>query len=99
MAEVHEKHSLDTRFGDSRLTKQFSTPSLKQRAKTHETFKRDGYDVFVDVDVPFTMAALGGKIKVPTIQDTVTLKVRAGTQPNTMIRLKGKGVKHAAKPH
>lgn len=60
----------------------------------HKTFKRDGDDVFVDVAVPFTLAALGGEIKVETVEGVVKLKVRSGTQPNTMIRLKGKGVPH-----
>lgn len=60
----------------------------------HETFKRDGYDLFVDAKVPFTKAALGGKIEVPTLDEEITLRVRPGTQPNTMIRLQGKGVPH-----
>lgn len=59
-----------------------------------DTFKRDGYDLFVEVDVPFTMAALGGEIEVPTIDEKVKLKVRAGTQPGSLIRLKGRGVPH-----
>lgn len=60
----------------------------------HPQFKRDGNDIFVDMEIPFTMAALGGEVKVPTIDQEVKLKVRAGTQPNTMIRLRGKGVPH-----
>jgi molecular chaperone DnaJ len=60
----------------------------------HETFKRDGYDIFVDHEIPFTLAALGGTIEVPTVEGQVKLKVRAGTQPNTMIRLRSKGVPH-----
>lgn len=59
-----------------------------------ETFKRDGDDVFADVEIPFTMAAMGGTIEVPTIDGRVNMKVRAGTQPNTMIRLREKGVPH-----
>jgi molecular chaperone DnaJ len=60
----------------------------------HETFKRDGYDIFVEHDIPFTMAALGGTIEIPTVDKPIKLKVRPGTQPNTMVRLKSKGVKH-----
>lgn len=56
-------------------------------------FKRDGQDVFLDYEIPFTMAALGGEIKVPTVdQSSIKLKIRPGTQPNTMIRLKDKGI-------
>lgn len=60
----------------------------------HQTFKRDQYDIFVDHEIPFTLAALGGTISVPTIDEEVKLKVRPGTQPSTMIRLQGKGVPH-----
>lgn len=60
----------------------------------HPHFKRDGNDIFVDLEIPFTMAALGGEVRVPTIDSEVKLKIRAGTQPNTMIRLRGRGVPH-----
>lgn len=55
-------------------------------------FKRDGADVFVDQTISFTTAALGGEVRVPTVDGEVKLKVRAGTQPGTMMRLKGKGI-------
>jgi len=57
-----------------------------------ETFRRDGHDLFVDHEIPFTLAALGGNTQVPTIDGDLKIKVRAGTQPMTMIRLRGKGV-------
>ncbi len=60
--------------------------------KPDSVFKRDGYDLFVDQTIPFTLAALGGEIEVPTVDGSVKLKVRSGTQPGTMVRLKGKGV-------
>lgn len=59
-----------------------------------DTFKRDGYDVFVDYEIPLTTAVLGGTIDAPTIENKVILKVRPGTQPNTMVRLRGKGIPH-----
>ncbi len=62
--------------------------------KPDPVFKRDGNDIFVDVEIPFTLAALGGEIEVPSIDKPVKLKIRAGTQPNTMIRLQGRGVPH-----
>ena len=58
-----------------------------------ETFKRDGYDVLVDKRIPFTLAALGGKIEVPTIEGILKIKIRPGTQPGTLVRLRGKGIK------
>jgi len=60
--------------------------------KPDETFKREGDDVFVDQKISLKMAILGGKIEVPTIDGKLNLKVRAGTQPGTMVRLGGKGI-------
>lgn len=60
----------------------------------HPEFKRDGYDLFIDYQLPFTTASLGGTIQVPTLKKSVKLKVRPGTQPGSMIRLKGQGIPH-----
>ncbi len=57
-------------------------------------FKRDGYDVFVDQPLRLTTAILGGEISVPTIDGDIKIKIRPGTQPSTMVRLKGKGISH-----
>lgn len=58
----------------------------------HEFFERDGQDIYVNVTIPYSLAVLGGTIKVPTIEDEVKIKIRAGTQSGTMVRLRGKGV-------
>ncbi len=60
----------------------------------HPEFQRDGYNIIIDYDIPFTTAALGANIEVPTIEAPIKLKVRPGTQPGTIIRLRGKGIKH-----
>jgi molecular chaperone DnaJ len=62
--------------------------------KAHEIFQRDGDDLLCEVPVGFVQAALGDDIEVPTLDGKATLKVPAGTQPGTMFRLKGKGVKN-----
>ncbi len=62
--------------------------------RSHEQFKRDGYDLFVDETIPFTTAALGGSVEVPTIEGTLKLKVRPGTPSHTLVRLRGEGVQH-----
>ncbi len=59
---------------------------------THPKFKRDNYDIYVDQKIPFTTAALGGQVEVPTLGDTLKMKVRAGTQSHTLVRLRGEGV-------
>jgi len=57
-------------------------------------FKREGADVLVEINIPFTLAILGGVISVPTINEEIKLKIRPGTQSGTMIRLKEKGIPH-----
>ena len=60
--------------------------------KPDNTFKREGNDVFIDHTIPFPMAALGGNSTIPTLDGNLTIKIRPGTQPGTMLRLRGKGV-------
>lgn len=55
--------------------------------------QRDGNNVIYDLFVPFTDAALGASIEVPTIEGKVKIKVEPGTQSGKMLRLKGKGIK------
>lgn len=62
--------------------------------RADKRFRRDGYDLFIDEHIPFTMAALGGQVEVPTVDNKLKLKVRAGTQSHTLIRLRGEGVPH-----
>ena len=57
-------------------------------------FKRDGMDIFYDQDVSMVDAALGKDIVVPTLDGSEKIKVESGSQPNTIIKLKGKGVPH-----
>jgi molecular chaperone DnaJ len=62
--------------------------------KAHEIFQRDGDDLLCEVPVSFVQAALGTEIQVPTLSEKATIKIPAGTQPGTMFRLRGKGVKN-----
>jgi molecular chaperone DnaJ len=62
--------------------------------KAHEIFQRDGDDLLCEVPVSFVQAALGAEIQVPTLAEKATIKVPAGTQPGTLFRLRGKGVKN-----
>lgn len=55
-------------------------------------FKRDGEDVYVDVDLPLSTAVLGGNLDVPTLDGSLTLKIRPGTQPGTLVRLREQGI-------
>lgn len=56
-----------------------------------EIFDRDGQDIYVTVTIPYSLAVLGGAIKVPTINGEVKIKIREGTTPGNMVRLRGMG--------
>lgn len=60
--------------------------------KEHEIFERDGADLYCEVPLPFTLAALGGELVVPTLNGKASVKVSAGTQTNTSFRLREKGI-------
>ncbi len=60
----------------------------------HKYFRRDGYDLHLDMKVSFVEAALGAEISVPTLDGTTKLKIGPGTQPGTVFRLKDKGITH-----
>ena len=62
--------------------------------KAHSIFHRDGDDLLCEVPISFVQAALGAEIEVPTLNGSATMKIPAGTQPGTLFRLKGKGVKN-----
>ncbi len=62
--------------------------------RAHDIFQRDGDDLLCEVPVSFVQAALGTEIEVPTLNGQATIKVPAGTQPGTMFRLRGKGIKN-----
>ena len=59
---------------------------------SHPFFERNGDDVYCEVPVSFTQAALGAEIDTPTLGGTVKLNIPAGTQSNKRFRLKGKGI-------
>ena len=60
--------------------------------RDHEIFVREEDDLYCEVPIPFSTAALGGEIRVPTLGGQALLKVPAGTQSGTQFRLRGHGV-------
>jgi molecular chaperone DnaJ len=60
--------------------------------KEHETFERQGNNLYASVPVTFAQAALGSETTVPTLDGREPLKVPAGTQTGTVFRLKGHGM-------
>ncbi|MEX0764188.1 MAG: DnaJ C-terminal domain-containing protein, partial [Nitrosopumilaceae archaeon] len=67
---------------------------VRIRVKPHEKFKRDGADIFYDANISMIDAVLGKTIVVPTLEGIEKLTVEQGTQPNSIIKLKGKGLAH-----
>ena len=61
------------------------------RVRNDELFVREGNDIFVEIPITYSQAALGDKIEVPTMDGPVDMTIPAGTQPNTKMRLKDKG--------
>lgn len=57
----------------------------------HPVFRRDGSDIYLEIPVSFTQAALGTELLVPTPFGDEKLKLPPGTQPETLFRIKGKG--------
>lgn len=62
--------------------------------KPHKLFTRENYDLYCDVTVSFTQAALGGEIDVPTLNGMIKHNLPEGTQPSTVIRLRGQGIQN-----
>jgi molecular chaperone DnaJ len=60
--------------------------------KEHDIFEREAENLYCEVPATFTTAALGGEIKVPTLDGDALLKVPAGTQSGVVFKLRGKGM-------
>ena len=58
----------------------------------HPIFQRQDYNIFSTVPISFAVAALGGDVVVDTVDGKVIYEVKPGTQTDTKVRLKGKGV-------
>jgi molecular chaperone DnaJ len=63
----------------------------------HPQLRRDGTEVYHDLSISIAQAALGTRVKIPTIEGEEELEIRAGMQPGTEIRMRGRGVPHLRK--
>jgi molecular chaperone DnaJ len=76
---------------------QFGAPAgdlyVQIHVRDHNIFTRDGNNLYCEVPIGFTQAALGGDIEVPTLDGKARLKVPFETQSGKMFRMRGKGVK------
>ena len=60
--------------------------------REHEIFKRDGTNIFIEQNISFSQAALGGNIKVPTTEGEKNLSVPTGIQSGTVLKMSGLGI-------
>ncbi len=60
--------------------------------RDHDVFERDDADLFCSVPLPFSVAALGGELKVPSLDGQSSIKIPVGTQGGTVFRLREKGM-------
>ncbi|MBI4032910.1 MAG: DnaJ domain-containing protein [Candidatus Blackburnbacteria bacterium] len=70
----------------------FSDFFVTVNVRPHRIFQRSDSDIFVDVQVPLTLAVSGGTIEIPTLDGETKIRIRPGTQPGTTIRLSGRGM-------
>lgn len=65
---------------------------INVRVQKHEFFERDGLDIYLEMPITFSQAALGDNIEAPTLNGKVSLKIPAGTQTGTKFKLVNKGI-------
>ena len=61
------------------------------RVIEHPIFERDGRDLYIEAPIPFDVAVIGGSIKIPTLENNISLKIPSNTQTGKVFRIKGKG--------
>ena len=65
---------------------------INVNVRPHPIFERNGFDVYCEIPITFTQAALGDEIIVPTLDGKVKFTIHEGTQPGDEFKLKGKGI-------
>lgn len=65
---------------------------IEVHIKKDERFRREGDEVISDITITYGLAALGGEVEIPTLDGSAKMKIPPGTQPGTILRLKGRGM-------
>lgn len=60
---------------------------------SHKVLVREGFDLLLELYIPFTLALLGGKVTIPTLNGNIQADIKELTQSGTIMRFKGKGIK------
>jgi molecular chaperone DnaJ len=63
------------------------------KVNPHKIFKRDGVNIYMDLSISFSQAALGSEVSIPTLSDEeIKIKIAKGTETGDVLRLKGRGI-------
>ncbi|MBQ8291569.1 MAG: molecular chaperone DnaJ [Clostridia bacterium] len=65
------------------------------RVEPHKIFKREGFNLIIDLPISYKTAVLGGTVKVPSVDDTFEFTVPEGTQNGQVFTMRGKGIRSA----
>lgn len=71
---------------------------IEVSVQSSKEFKREGNDIHVDIEISMVDAALGKSIELDTVYGKVKMDIPQGTQPNQVLRIRGKGVKDVKNP-
>ena len=63
--------------------------------RPHEIFEREGNNIHLNIPISFSQAALGDEITIPTLKEKIKIKISAGIQSGTILRLKDKGIENS----
>lgn len=87
-----KKHTIKIPAGtDTGTHLRFKDFDVTFEVEPDSRFKRDGDDVYLDHQISFTLAILGGETLVPTLEGDLAIRIRSGTQPGSVIRLSDRG--------
>lgn len=80
--------------GDAPMSRKGTNGDLLVRVNvsTSDLFRRQGTHLYHDATIPLHTAILGGRVRVPTLDGEVEVRVMAGTQPGEDVVLRGRGV-------
>jgi len=70
----------------------FTDFDVQVKVRPHQYFRREGQDIYLEKEISYPLAVLGGVVEVPTIENSIKLKVRSGTQSGTAVRLRDQGI-------
>ncbi len=72
----------------------FEKYDIVTQVEPHSSFQREGFNIVTEEHISFPQAVLGTSLDVKTVHENITLRIPSGTQPETVFRLRGKGVKN-----